>query len=347
VSNGKQNPYVFIVGCPRSGTTLLQRVVNAHPSIAMVPESHWTLSLLWEGKGLTSEGFVIPDQVSTLLESSKFRHLQNKFRRLGIHRSDLEALALSPTPLPYATFVAHVFNLYGSAQGKTLVGQKTPSFARRIRALHALWPTARFIHLIRDGRSVCLSALDWKRKTASFREHLPTWSEDPVSTAALWWESHVREARGAGKSLGPDLYYEVRYESLVANAREECEALSRFLAVPYDEEMLRFHEGRMKSEPGLDAKHSWLPVTPGLRNWANQMSAEDIERFEAAAGDLLEELSYPLTVHRLRPEAIGHATNIRNHFTERRRSPKPLNGRKPLRLSTTLRRLERENRNGQ
>ena len=62
--------------------------------------------------------------------------------------------------------------------------------------------------------------------------------------------------------------------------------------MPYADTMLEFHEGRTKTKPGLDAKRAWLPITSGLRDWRSEMPTEDLERFEAAAGDLLDELGY-------------------------------------------------------
>jgi len=86
--------------------------------------------------------------------------------------------------------------------------------------------------------------------------------------------------------------------------------------LPYDDAMLRFHEGRTKTDPGLDAKHAWLPITPGLRNWRSQMPVEDVERFEAVAGNLLDELGYPRAVPCPRPEALEHASKIRHSIAQ-------------------------------
>jgi hypothetical protein len=88
--------------------------------------------------------------------------------------------------------------------------------------------------------------------------------------------------------------------------------LCAFLGLPYDEAMLRFHEGRTRAKPGRDAKHAWLPISPGLRDWRCQMPAEDLERFEAAAGGLLDELGYARAIPRPRPEILEHASYIRN-----------------------------------
>src|SRR5260370_3154585 len=69
------NPYVFIVGCPRSGTTLLQRIVNAHSQIAIMPESHWIPRLFDKRKGLTPEGLVTPELIPHLLAQPDFAGL--------------------------------------------------------------------------------------------------------------------------------------------------------------------------------------------------------------------------------------------------------------------------------
>ena len=307
-----QNPYVFIVGCPRSGITLLKRMVNAHPQIAITPETHWISRYFKKRKGLTREGLVTPELIPKLFEYHRFPHLK-------ISREDLEKLIASGEPVPYANFVSGIFDLYGKPHGKRLVGDKTPGYVRDLPLLHALWPTARFVHLIRDGRDVCLSMLEWRRAHRS-AGRFSTWNEDPVSTTALYWEWLVRRGREDGISLGPDLYYEIRYESLVANPGGECAALCSFLGLPYDDAMRRFHEGRRKTDPRLSAKKAWLPPTPGLRDWRSQMPAEDVERFEAAAGDLLDELGYPRTFPRPQSETLRHASRMRDFFDQDRRA---------------------------
>lgn len=307
-----QNPYLFIVGCPRSGTTLLQRMVDAHPHIAIPPESHWIAKWFEKRRGLTPEGFVTPELVFRLFEYPRFSQLK-------ISREELEALIKSDEPLSYATFVSEIFDLYGKAQGKPLVGDKTPSYARSLRTLHALWPKARFVHLIRDGRDVCLSYIGWEKfnKRASL---FATWNEDPVTTVALWWKCHVRSAREVGSTLSPDLYFEIRYESLVTHPADECKALCAFLDVPYDGAMLRFHEGRLRTEPGLSAKTAWLPITPGLRDWRSQMPREDVERFEAVGGDLLDELGFTRAFPQLSSERVKRASIMHELFTQDFRS---------------------------
>jgi hypothetical protein len=303
------NPYVFIVGCPRSGTTLLQRMVNAHHEIAITPETHWIPRYFQKRIGLTAEGLVTRRLVDKLLKHRLFPHLQ-------IEPDEFEQLARARQPMTYADFVQGIFDLYGHRRGKRLVGEKTPGYVRSITTLHALWPRARFVHILRDGRDVCLSILGWHRRDRA-AGRFPTWAEDPVMTTAFFWEWNVRLGRERGTGLGGELYTEVFYEELVAEPAVQCATLCQFLDLPYDGNMLSFHEGHMRLEPGLDAKAAWLPATAGLRDWRRQMPATDIERFEAAAGDLLDELGYKRAYPNPPAELLARAARMRALFGER------------------------------
>jgi len=302
------NPYVFLVGCPRSGTTLLQRMVDAHPQLAITHELHWIPRYFNDRVGLTPEGNVTPHLIPSLLEHKRFSMAQ-----LGITQEELQGLVAGEAPVSFASFVTRLFTLYGRRRGKSFAGDKTPGYVKELPTLHALWPWAKFVHIIRDGRDVCLSMLQWSEQD-QFTGRLTTWTEDPVSTLALWWQLHVHLGREAGEVLGPGVYYEVHYEDLVARPGEVCARLCAFLDVPYDEAMLRFHEGRTRANPGLDAKDAWQPVTAGLSDWKAQMPAEEVERFEAAAGGLLAQLKYPRGCPDPSPEAVRQAARIRHLY---------------------------------
>jgi hypothetical protein len=309
-SSGR-NPYLFIVGCARSGTTLLQRLVDAHPDVAVIHEMHWVTAYFKQREIRKPEDPVTAEVARGLLDN-------HRFARLKIPTEDFEGLLPSGEPIAYAKFLTGIFDLYGKLRGKPLVGSKTPSYVRRLAALHAIWPHARFVHIVRDGRDVCLSVMNWSRAEATAGSCV-TWAEDPVCTTALWWKRKVLLGREGGSSLGADLYDEVLYESLVSRPAEVCAKLCAFLDLPYDGAMLRFAEGRSRMDP-VDADHPWMPITPGLKDWRSQMPHEDVERFEAAAGDLLEELGYPRAFARPGPRAREHAARINRLFTEDARS---------------------------
>jgi Sulfotransferase family len=301
------NPYAFIVGCPRSGTTLLRRMLDANREIAITRETHWIPKRLESRTGVRPDGRVAPGLLSSLLND-------HRFRRMGLDEGELRSLVHEEPPPTYAAFVSAVFDLYGRAQSKALVGDKTPSYVTRIPMLHGLWPSARFVHLIRDGRDVVLSLLAWKRTKLPSR--IPGWREQPVIAAALFWDRRVRLGVESGRGLGDRHYHEMRYESLITRPAEESARLCEFLGVPYDDAMLRFHEGRERHQPGLSAKKAWRPITPGLRDWRSEMGPRDVERFEAAAGELLEELGYRRAVARPRRDLVVLARRVRDSFAE-------------------------------
>ena len=306
------NPVLFIVGSPRSGTTLLRNIISAHPRIVITPEAGW-IPLWYENrKGLTSEGLVTPALISELLAHPKFALFH-----LG--EDEVRGLTRNSEPMSYASFLTAIFDQYGRMRGKDLVGNKTPDLVRKIDKLHSLWPKARFVHLIRDGRDAALSLMNrpgWEahKKPGKFK----TWKDDPVSTAGLWWELNVRAGRNAGKLLGPDLYYEMRYESLVSDPKNECGRLCEFLDLPYDDSMLHhYREPVLKSNPELGERRDRQPITRGPRDWRNQMSLKDVERFEAAAGVLLEELGYQRGCPRVGAIAKEHAATVRTILTKK------------------------------
>jgi hypothetical protein len=305
------NPYVFFVGCPRSGTTLLRRIGNAHRDLAIVGELHW-LPRYWERRvGITPEGFVTRDLLDALFAD-------RRFPKLALAPERVAELLADGRPKHFSRFVTELFDLHGQVEGTRRVGEKTPGYVRALPTIHSLWPGAKVVHLIRDGRDVTLSVLEWS-KAERLAGRFPTWEDDPVVTAALWWELHVRLGREAGALLGTERYYELRYESLVADAERECASLCAFLGVDYDPAMLLFHERRTRSTRGLSAKKAWRPIIAGLRSWREQMEPDVLRRFESAAGELLAELGYS-PGSTASGDDLGRAAELRAAFADHARS---------------------------
>jgi hypothetical protein len=301
------NPYLFVVGAARSGTTLLQRMLDAHPRLAVVDETYWLLRFR-EPTGLTREGLVTEELLPLLLASPKFA-------RMELSEQDLVDLLSREQPVRYERFVARIFDIYAARRGKQLAGDKSPGYVRRMAEIHELWPRARFVHIIRDPRDVCLSMLDWRGGEQAAGQY-GTWEMDPVVSTALYWRLSVAVGRDAGERLGPGLYHEVRYEDLVAFPDRELERMCEFLRLPYAEAMTRFYEGKTRGvKPGRSSKAQWLPPTAGLRDWRVQLDAADAERIEAAVGRLLVSLSYRSRLEHISCAAGDRVARVREIFT--------------------------------
>ncbi len=186
------------------------------------------------------------------------------------------------------TRCAAVFAAYAAAHGKARYGDKTPGYVTGIGLLAEAFPESRFVHIIRDGRDVALGYLD--------RDE---WGPSTLPDAAFYWASRVERGRAAGRALGASRYTESRYEDLVDDPEAVTRRLCGFLDLEFEEGMLRFHERGAAFIASTKDPQAFgglsRPITPGMRDWRTEMAADDVLRFEAIAGDLLEELGYPLT----------------------------------------------------
>lgn len=302
------NPYVFLIGSPRSGTTMLKRMVSAHPEITITRETHWIPRFIERCRGVDSEGRVTPDITKEL-----FGH--HRFSQMKVSQEQVEQIVSSNPGMMYADLVSELFDRYAKRKGKRLAGDKTPKYVRRLPTLLTMWPDAKVIHLVRDGRDVCLSMRYWRMAHKAVGR-FSTWEESPTVTAALWWKVLVGLGCEDGQQFARTNYLEVRYEDLVNHSERECRRIVEHLRLPYDEAMLHYHEGRTSKESGLSANAAWLPPTKGLRDWQTQMPSDDIQRFEAAAGDLLQELGYPLRAPSIAPQIENETRRVEEQFTD-------------------------------
>lgn len=275
LSDLEKNPYLFVVGCPRSGTTLLQRMLDAHPQLCVANDTYFVHRFI--------ETSVSQDLIDRLVS-------YHRFHRFGLPEQRVKELGAQF--LNYRDFISALYAEYARIHGKVYAGEKSPSYVKHLPLLHHLFPNAKFIHLIRDGRDVALSLKDWAPKKTRGPARFGIWSDEPLAVSALWWKWQVNQGRVEGSKLARPLYCEVRYEDLVSQTETVLHGVTTFLELPFDSKMLRFFEGKKDGTRGLSAKSAWLPPTPGLRHWRSQMSRKEIELFEALAGNLLSTLNY-------------------------------------------------------
>jgi Sulfotransferase family len=289
----RRAPAPFIVGVGRSGTTLLRLMLDAHPDLAIPPETHFLPELI---ERFEADEDPTPDEVVEIVASG---------RHWGDFDLDADALLArlrTREPLAAGAAIRAFFELYAERGGKPRWGDKTPIYVKHMREIEGVIGEARFIHLIRDGRDVALSRAGRALRNAA-----------PMPKVARRWKRRILEAREQGEGLNG--YLEVRYEDLVLDTEPVLRRVCEFIELPWDERILAYHEragerlaefgdlpgvGGKPARPGVErlaahAKTREPPDPSRLHRWKTEMSREDRAAFERPAGDLLSELGYEVS----------------------------------------------------
>ena len=264
-------PPFFIIGSARSGTTLLRLMLNAHRDVAVPPESRF-ITELWSGNN-----DVDAEQFLRALSSHK------RFEAWDLPIEVVREEMAGRTRVPYAEAIEIAYLCYAKLLGKGRWGDKTPRYVENIPLISKLFPTARFIHLIRDGRNVALSYAD-----------VPFGPKNVVKAADLW-SKRVCAGYTAGRALERGRYIEIRYEDLVEDAEGEAKDLCDFLDLDFDPGMLDYTERARDAVLPRAAKYNpklTQKPTSQVRSWEKDMDPALVELFEVVAGDVLSELGY-------------------------------------------------------
>lgn len=289
-------PFPIVCGVARSGTTLLRLMLDAHPQLAIPPETGF-LKAVSEACGERSP----LDRVRLLETITGFETWPD----FALSRESLRSALDAAEPFSVAEGVRAFYRLYASRFGKPRAGDKTPMYAQYLLEIQDLLPEAHFIHIIRDGRDVALS----------LRE---VWFSpgDDMETLARHWLEAVTRTRTLAVSCRH--YLEVRYEELILQAHGVLQDICRFIALPYEPAMESYYhtaqarlaevqerrrpdgtlvvsrEGRLQQQ----RRTSQSPDSSRIGRWRREMTAADREVFESVAGDLLVQEGYETSGHR-------------------------------------------------
>lgn len=261
---------IFIVGCPRSGTTLVRVMLDGHSRLAITQETDLIVRL--DDPRPRSLDPVL-DEIFIDRTVERWRIPEDRFREFVKERA----------PTTYAELLNAVFSGFATARGKQRWGVKMPSYVLHIPRLAELFPDAQFVHVVRDGREVAASLVE------------RPWGPRRAVTAALQWVRAVRAGRKAGQGLGTDRYLEIRLEDLIASPQDRLMQICRFLGEEYEPAMLDYPK-RAAAGPlagQRDHEHVGRPPTAGLRDWRAGLSRRDQSAVETACRPLLAELGYP------------------------------------------------------
>lgn len=274
---------IFVVGSDRSGTTLLQLMLNAHPDFAVAGELHFFDQIL-ELRPL------VPDLSSTDRIDELFRLLPlvaglqylTDFEPVLAEAQDKLRAADRPS---YELLYRYLLEGFGRQQGARRFGEKTTANIRYLETIVRLFPNCRIIHIVRDPRAVVASRLK-----------VP-WASDDVVANAVKWRLEVSCGRSFADrhDLAHGRFLEVRYEEVVTDPAQILRRVCDFLGEPYDACMLEYHS----SASAYVEKEPWKSGTTrpiyksSMDSWRSRLSERQIFLIELIAGAEMDHYGYP------------------------------------------------------
>ena len=273
---------IIVVGCPRSGTTMLQLMLHAHPRIAIPPETRFVLTAYANRRAFGDLG----DPARRLaLGRWIVDRPETKFADLGLDpTATLGRITAQAGTLGSA--LGTVFRDYAARFGKPRWGDKRPSYLRNLDVILQLFPDAQIINIVRDGRD-CV---------ASLKEM--SWHREGLHATVAIWARAVDDARRAARRLPRDQWHQLRYEDLVADPAGELTRLCAFLGEDYDPAMACPARVAGIAVPTHKRWHQRThgPVTTErVQSWQTRLSAEEVALCEAALGTRLVSHHYELS----------------------------------------------------
>lgn len=266
-------PFPFFVGTNGSGTTLHRAIFDSHPDLAIPGEARFVARLAGRIDRYEGDRF---DTARFLADLAR----QDRFENWGLAMEDVESALADPPVEDFPEAIRRLYRLFAEQRGKSRYGDKTQANIHHLPLLAGLFPEARFVHAVRDGRDVALAHTGGTK----------------IEQVAVSWKRRVTVGREAGKALGPDRYIESRFEELIDDTETSVRRLCDFLELPFDSQMLKYYEraGDIVAATAVPDRHKdiFLPPTKGLRDWRRELSDDQVARFEALAGDLLHQLGY-------------------------------------------------------
>jgi hypothetical protein len=278
---------VFVVGARRSGTNWLERILTAHPGVVAMPSETYLFS-----HGVSALGTLV--QHANPGAMTMGRSFIERDRFLDAARALVDAVLLD--------------NLERLGPDARYLVERTPAHVSHLPLIADVYPDARAIHIVRDGRAVARSLVSMD------------WGPDTIEAAAAEWREAIEGGR-AGRTAFGDRYLEVGYEALLADPRSRTADLFAWLGLDLTDDTRERVLVEAASEFNVD------PGAPGVQTdkWRDALSADEVAAVERVAGEQLEACGYELAGANGGggpPGALGRARDAARSLAGRVRSPR-------------------------
>ena len=272
---------VFVLGCPRSGTTVLYHMILSSGGFAGYPFESDTFRILAPKFPQLNS----PGNRERLLE---FWLRSSNGAQSGLNRTDIESRVRRECR-NIGDFLRIVMEEMCRKQGARRWAEKTPDHVLSIAEIKKLIPESLIVHIIRDGRDAALSLANFGWIQPYFYQ-----GGSKLLSFGVYWKWLVRKGRETGRAIGSD-YYELHYEDLIEKPRETLARLGAFIGHNLDYDRIAQVGVGSVSQPNTSFQDLASPKNgSAVGRWRGKYSSEELAAFEALVGDCLQESGYSL-----------------------------------------------------
>lgn len=267
---------VFIVGCPRSGTTLLYHMLLSAGGFVVYRTEARTYDLLGPRFGWLRTRSQREQLLDVWLDSFHYE-------RSGLDRAEIRERVLEECGSA-GDFLGLIMDAMAERQGVSRWAECTPMHALYVDKIRSEFPDALFIHIVRDGRDVALSL----RRTG-WIQPLPWDRTGTLVAPALYWRWLTGVTAESTEGLDRDSALDVRYEDLVRETRATLERIGTFLEHELDYD--RIQRVAIGSVAQPDSSFHDEEFTP-VERWKTKLTPDEQERLDSLLADRLPTFGY-------------------------------------------------------
>lgn len=279
---------IFVVGAPRTGTTLTRDILNNHPDIYLFNEVHF-FERVWDARNELGD---LSDAAS---RSRALGRLAEWISTVGDDRAVLDVFAgdelarrLQAEGGGYRGLLLALFKARAGMEGARRWGDSSPQDVLYVAQILEWFPDARIVGVVRDPRGFLASYKNqWRRAVARYRERY-----NPVTTSLLW-RSYMRALLDAKNGIAAEAMILLHYEDLVDDAEREVRRLCEHLEVDYRPAMIEVKRSNTSYDTAVAALGKAGIDARSRDRWRTELTPTEIWVGERIFGPVMERLGYP------------------------------------------------------